>query len=107
MEKKVKPKKCPFCQGTYNYKFKTVKGLVRHILNWHGVDSKGRHYIWGTDIAFVKVFSKTGVKFYPVNGYKELEEFVREYLLEEINPSKTKSKLWEVVESAERDGENS
>jgi len=107
LNKVKKPKKCPFCYS-YFYEFRTYNGLLRHIINWHCLDASGLSFVVDPSrIKFLKVFDKTGSETYPVDGINEVEEFVKEYLLEKFNPSRGKSRLWDmVVENAKGNGKN-
>lgn len=96
MRKRIN-KVCPFCYNP-KYSYKTKNGLMRHVARTHLHDDKGRWVAWPfQDAKQLRVDRKRGYDFVPISGWREVEEFLEDYISEFKNPSKKSSRLWNYV----------
>lgn len=89
-------KPCPFCYESYQ--FRTANGLIRHVQKNHMYNKFGKWVFPPFEKAEeLRIETANGVKYVPVDGWEEVEEFLQDYIIGFNNPSKRSSRLWQYV----------
>ena len=97
MTNRINPKACPFCFGE-PYLYKTRNGLLRHVMNFHMHDSRGKSvYPPMQKAKQVRKDTTSGFTYVPVDDWQEVEDFLLDYIKGFKNPSKRSSRLWQYV----------
>jgi len=96
MKKKQEAKKCPFCYSN-PYKYKTKRGLMRHIAAYHLFDSKFRIALDPSSVKYVGIEQAERMHFEEVSGIEEIEDFLSDYFRGFKNPSKRSSRFFQYV----------
>lgn len=97
MINKISPRACPFCFGE-PYFYKTKNGLLRHVMNNHMHDLRGRATYPPTQSARqIRKDTASGAEFIKIDEWQEVEDFLLDYIIGFKNPSKRSSRLWQYV----------
>jgi len=99
------PRKCPFCPSNSSYAYKTSWGLVRHVLNFHCLDSSLNCTTFPAEVRYIQAYRDGRTKIIQVKDFKEVIRVLKIYLFGELSPSSRLSELEEYVNES-REGIN-